>query len=124
MISTNTISHKQMEIVYFWLEDGADSLNVDLVRSGTFAGGTMYDMVDNEKGLDELLKSPKMADARSEIEKEKKAAPQDRTDRLISDGDYQARIRRIDDAEREAKTKKLGIWSDAMKNDREAEGIR
>jgi hypothetical protein len=124
-LSTNTITHKMMEFVYIWLDDGTDSLNVDLVRSGIFAGGTMYDMVDNERGLDRLLESdPKMADARAQIAREKAAAPQDRSERLISDGDYNARIKRINDADRFAREKKLGIWSDAMKEEREADGLQ
>jgi hypothetical protein len=123
-LSTNTRTHQLMEIVYIWIEDGADSLNVDLVRGGIFAAGTMYDMVDNEKGLEQLLKNdPKLADARAEIAKEKAAAPQDRSERLISDENYKARIARINEAERFAREKKLGIWSDAMKEVREADGI-
>jgi hypothetical protein len=124
-LSTNTITHQVMEFVYLWLDDGADSLNVDLVRAGMFAGGTMYDMVDNEKGLERLLESdPKLADARAQIAKEKAAAPQDRNERLISDEDYKARIKRINDAEKFAREKKLGIWSDAMKEEREADGLQ
>ena len=125
MIMTNTITHKQEEIVYIWIEDGERSLNVDLVRAGIFAGGTMFDMVDNQKGLDELLKTdPKLADARAQIEKERAAAPQDRSDRLVPEGDYKARMLRIEDAESDARAKKLGIWSEAMKDEREAEGIQ
>jgi hypothetical protein len=125
MITTNTITHKQQEIVYIWIEDGERSLNVDLVRAGIFAGGTMSDMVDNQKGLDELLKTdPKLADARAQIEKERAAAPQDRTDRLVPEGDYKARMLRIEDAESDARAKKLGIWSETMKDEREAEGVQ
>jgi endonuclease YncB( thermonuclease family) len=123
-LSTNRQTHRLMEIVYFWVEDGEDSLNVDLIRAGIFAGGTMYDMVDNEKGLEWLLKNdPKLADARAEIEKEKAAAPQDRDERLISDEDYKVRITRINEAEQFARERKLGIWSGAMKEEREADGI-
>lgn len=125
LLSTNTRTHQVMELVYVWIEDGNDSLNVDLIRAGVFAGGTMYDMVDNEKGLDQLLKSdPKLADARDEIEKERAAAPQDRSERLIPDDDYGKRITRINEAEQVARIKKQGIWSDAMKQEREADGIR
>lgn len=124
MPMTNTITRVRSEIIYIWIEDGAASLNVDLVAAGIFAGGTMYDMVDNMKGLDELLKKdPSLADARAQIEKERRAAPRDRPERVVSDGDYQARIARVADAERKARAKKLGLWSDMMKEDREAEGI-
>jgi len=125
MIMTNTITHKQEEIVYIWIEDGDRSLNVDLVRAGIFSGAVMNDMVDSQAGLDELLKSdPELADARAEIAKERAAAPQDRTDRLIPEGEYKARMLRIERAEREARAQKLGIWSDAMKNARETDGVR
>ncbi len=125
MISTNTRTHVPMEMVYVWIEDGADSLNVALVRAGTFRGGTMADMVDNQRGLDQMLQNdPSMADAWAQIRKERAASPLDRTERLISDSDYHARMVRIDEAERYARANKLGIWSDAMKEEREAEGIQ
>ena len=125
MLSTNTLTHEQIALVYVWIEDGIDSLNVDLIHAGMFSGVTMYDMVDNQKGLDQLLKSdPKLAVARAEIEKERAAAPQDRSERLISDEDYKRRVTRIDEAEQAARAKKLGIWSDAMKEERETDGIQ
>ncbi len=125
LISTNTRTRQVLTIVYVWIEEGDNSLNVDLVRAGVFAGGTMYDMVDNQKGLDQLLKSdPSLADARAQIEKERAAAPQDRSERLIPDADYKRRITRINEAEQAARTKKLGIWSAAMKEEREADGVQ
>lgn len=125
MLSTNTRTHQVMELVYVWIEDRSESLNVTLIRAGIFAGGTMYDMVDNQRGLDQLLKSdPNLADARAEIEKERSAAPQDRSERLIPDDDYRKRIARIGGAERAARAEKQGIWSDAMKEEREADGIQ
>lgn len=125
MLITNRISHRQDEIIYIWIEDGASSLNVDLIRAGIFVGDTMFDMVDNEKGLDELLKrSPELADARAEIAAERAATPQDRTARLVPERGYKARMRRIASAEREARAKKRGVWSNAMREEREAEGAR
>jgi hypothetical protein len=79
-------------------------------------------MVDNLKGLDELLKDPKLAATRAQIEKERAEAPQDKTDRLVSEDDYERRMRRIEGAEAQAREEKLG-WSDSMKADREAEGL-
>jgi hypothetical protein len=124
MFTTNTRSLVTSEIVYIWIEDHEQSLNVDMIRAGIYPGATMYDMVDNEKGLDRLLEEdPKLADARAQIEKERAAAPQDRTERLVADDDYGERIRRIDAAESQARAEKLGIWSDAMKDERESEGL-
>jgi len=125
MITTNTKTHVPLEIVYIWIEQGTDSLNVDLVRNGIFEGSTMLDMVDNEKAFAKLLRSdPKLANERAEMEKERAAAPQDRTYRLVSDDDYRARVARIEEADLYARSHKLGIWSDAMNAERIAEGVR
>ena len=125
MLMTSTNDHRQNEIVYIWIDDGASSLNVDLVRGGIFAGDTMFDMVDNERGLDRLLKSdPALADAQAEIARERAAAPGDRTDRLVPENDYKARLGRIRAADRYARARKLGIWSEAMREEREADGVR
>jgi hypothetical protein len=122
MFTTNTRTKKTEQIVYIWVEDGEMSLNVDLVRAGVFPGAVMADMVDNFKGLNELLKDPKLAAAKAQIEKERAAAPQDRTERLVSEDDYKRRMRSIEVAETQAHKEKLGIWSDSMKADREEEG--
>lgn len=122
--STNTRTRKQSEITYIWITDGAFALNVDLVRQGIFPGETMYDMVDNARGLDRLLQSdPKLANAKAQIEKERAAAPEDRAERLLSEDDYNTLLARIREAERSARSDKLGIWSDGMKAEREAEGL-
>lgn len=66
---------------YFARKHGITAEQARELRAGIFAGGTMFDMVDNHKGLDEFLKhDPKLADARAQIEKERTAASQDRTD--------------------------------------------
>jgi len=124
MLSTNRRSLKQFEMVYIWVEDGEHNLNQDMVRVGMFPAGNMYDMVDNLAGLDRLLQDPKLADARAQTEKDRSEFPQDRTDRLIGDDAYKAEIDRILAAENEARAEKLGIWSDAMAADREAEGFQ
>ena len=124
MKSTNTRTHQKFEITYIWVVDGPSALNVDLIRQGVFAGATMYDMVDNARGLDRLLQSdPKFHYAKEEIAKERAAAPDDRAERLISEDDYHARLVRIQQAEVSARLEKLGIWSDSMKAEREAEGL-
>jgi hypothetical protein len=122
MFITNTHTKKTREMVYIWVEDGEASLNVDLVRAGVFPGAVMADMVDNLKGFNELLKDPSLAAAKAQIEKERAEAPQDVTERLVSEGDYERQMRRIEVAETQAREEKLGIWSDAMKEEREEEG--
>jgi hypothetical protein len=82
----------------------------------------MRDMVDTRKGVDELLKDPKMASAKAEADKERAEAPQDRVERLITEDDYIVRMRRIDEAEALARKEKLGVWSDAKEEERQAQG--
>jgi hypothetical protein len=113
---------KADELVYIWIEDQASSLNVDLVRAGIFPGGAMADMVDNDKGLTELLKNPKLADARALVEKERAENPQNRPERLESEDEYNRHMDKIKTAEAEASKEKLGMWSDSMKDEREDAG--
>jgi hypothetical protein len=108
--------------MYIWVEDGEMSLNVDLVRAGIFPGAVMADMVDNYNGLTEQLKRPELAFAKTQIEKERAEAPQDRPQRLISEDVYQLFAHRIELAEMQARVKKVGIWSDAMQEERESDG--
>jgi hypothetical protein len=122
MFTTNTRTKKTDEHVYIWVEDGDMSLNVDLVSAGVFPGAVMADMVDNLAGLNEVLKDPRLAATRAEIEKERADAPQDKTERLVSEDDYKQRMRKVHVAETQAREAKLGVWSDAMKAEREAEG--
>ena len=122
MFTTNTRTKKTRQIVYIWVEDGEASLNVELVRAGVFPGAVMADMVDSSKGLNELLKDPRLAAAKAQIEKERAEEPQDRAERLVSEHDYKRRMRSIEVAETQAYKDNLGIWSDAMKAEREEEG--
>ena len=119
---TNTKSKRTEDLVYIWVEDGETSLNVDLVRAGIYPGAVMADMVDNYNGLTEQLKKPELAAAKAQIEKERAEAPQDRPQRLVPDDQYQEFAHRIEVAEGRARAEKLGIWSDAMKEERESEG--
>jgi len=122
MFATNTRTRETRHIVYIWVEDEGASLNVDMVRAGMFPGGVMTDMVDNLQGLNELLERPELATTKTLIEKQREQAPQDRSERLLTDEDYHLRMRRVEAAETEARQAKVGIWSDAMKAEREEEG--
>ncbi len=88
--SVSKMPIKADELVYIWIEDQASSLNVDLVRAGIFPGGAMADMVDNDKGLTELLNNPKLADARALVEKERAENPRN------SQRDWSPRMNTID----------------------------
>jgi len=111
-------------VVYVWIEDGADSLNVALVEEGIFAGGVMLDMVESQQRILEEMRDPRLASTREQIEKEIAAQSEsDRVKRLISDADYAERRKRIEAAEAKARDGKKGIWSDAMKEERQSEGL-
>jgi hypothetical protein len=86
---------KSDELVYVWIEDPGSSLNVDLVRAGIFPGGAMADMVDNDKGLTELLKNPKLSDASALIEKERAENPQSRPQRLEPEDEYNRHMDKV-----------------------------
>jgi hypothetical protein len=79
-------------------------------------------MVDNDKGLTELLKNPKLADARALVEKERAENPQNRPERLEPEDEYNRHMDKIKTAEAEASKEKLGIWSDSMKDECEDAG--
>jgi hypothetical protein len=115
---------KADEFVYIWIEDQVSSLNVDLVRAGIFPGGAMADMVDTDKGLTELLKDPKLADAKALIEKERAENPQNRPVRMEPEDEYNRHMDKIKTAEADASKEKLGIWSDSMKDEREDAGYQ
>jgi hypothetical protein len=110
------------ELVFIWVKDEDMSLNMDLIRAGMFPGGVMADMVDNYNGLTQLFKKPELAFAREQFEKGRAEAPQEHPQRLISENEYQQFARRIGEAEIQARAEKLGVWSDAMKEERESEG--
>jgi hypothetical protein len=111
------------ELVYVWIAERDSSLNVDLVRAGIYPGAAMADMLDNDKGLTELLKNPKLAGAQANVEKERVLNPLARPQRLVSDDEYSRHLDQIKTAEAEARKQKTGVWSDTMKDERENLGI-
>lgn len=124
MFTTNTYSKRTTELVYIWIEDGAASLNVDMIRAGLFPGAVMVDMVDREKALNEQLSmDPRLAETKAAIDKERAKAPQDRSERLVPDDEYRLLLHRIEVAEAQARHEKLGIWADSRKADRESVGL-
>ena len=114
---------KSDKLVYLWIADRDSSLNEDMVRAGIYPGAAMADMLDNDKGLTELLKNPKLADARAIVEKERAQSPQTRPERLESEDEYNRHMDKIKTAETEARKQKTGVWSDSMKEERESLGI-
>jgi hypothetical protein len=92
--------------VYLWIEDGADSLNVALVREGRYPAAAMADMVDDYR---------EMADLNDEqLKKERAETPEEnKPHRLVSDTDYAEKMQRISIAESQAKREMKGVWADA-----------
>jgi len=122
MGSTNTRSKITTDFVYIWVEEDTASLNIDLVRAGYFPAASMADMVENEQGLLATLNAPALAEAKTQVLKERADNPRDVPRRLVPDDDYARRMNLVARAEKAAREEKLGIWSDAMREEREAEG--
>jgi endonuclease YncB( thermonuclease family) len=71
------------------------------------------------------MKKPELAFARKEFEKGRAETPQEhRLKRFISDEEYQRFSQQVIEAEKEARAEKRGVWSDAMRGEREANGYR
>ena len=64
-------------VVYLWILDGDDSLNVALVREGRYPAGNMQDQLEANRQQTELLKDPKLADARALLEQERDKIPEE-----------------------------------------------
>jgi endonuclease YncB( thermonuclease family) len=92
-------------LVYAWIEDGEQSINISLIREGAFPGGVMLDAIDY---LDRIHVHPPAE------EMSRRIVPNDR---------YEAFVKRLIPAENEAKEERRGIWSDKYKEIREQEGI-
>ncbi len=87
---------------YIWIEDGKDSLNIELVRNGFYKAEVLEDMVDHYRRLGTLQGSGLAeADAWGPAR------------RLISASEYAERMVRAKAAELEAQRDKVGLWSDA-----------
>ncbi len=83
----------------------------------------MRDMVDAERSITEALKNPQLAKERKIVEEERAEKPQYRPVRLVSDADYNERLAPLAAAEATARVEKVGMWSDAMKEERNSVGF-
>jgi hypothetical protein len=96
-VATVTLGSRSVEWVHVWIEDGNQSVNVSMVRDGIIPKSAM---IEKNLGPD---------------------APAGQ--RLVSDATYEALIIKLTLAEIAARKEKLGIWSDEMRAEREAEII-
>ena len=100
--------------VYVWIEDGAESLNVELVREGHYLASSMVDMVDADREQDEMNNDPRLAAVRAQLEQERTETPDEsKPHRMVTDTDYADRMQQLSRAESEAKQGKKGMWADA-----------
>ena len=96
-------------MVYVWLSDGDDVLNVHLIRHGAFPGGVMQDHVAAAQRM-------KQADALLDDEPLEEEEP--RVQRFVTDAEYEAFIARIIAAEELAFSEKLGVYSESASQGR------
>jgi hypothetical protein len=100
--------------VYVWIEDGTESLNVELARQGRYVAAAMVDMVEADRQQVEMNSDPRFAQLPEELENERAGIPEEnRPHRLVSEADYAEKMQRIARAESAAKQEKKGMWSDS-----------
>lgn len=104
------VTEPAKRFTYIWIEDANDSLNLELVRSGIVRADALTDMVEADRQFMSQFNDPRLASTKAQIEKER--AQETPPQRLISDGDYAARMRRAQEAEETARRSKKGLWSD------------
>jgi hypothetical protein len=99
---------------YLWIEDGRESLNVELVREGRYPADLMEDMVEDDRRLAELIHGLPTRQSEGPPMNEPLDIPdKDRPRRLVSDDAYAAMMNRISEAGAQAQRSKKGMWSDA-----------
>ena len=102
--------------VYVWIESPQESLNEALVRQGFFPGQSMSDMVDDSRRraetLAKLAKDVNPLSATAPLQLTLRDAPENQPRRLISDSAYDSRMKRVAEAEQDAKRNKRGMWSE------------
>jgi hypothetical protein len=106
-------------LVYIWLVDGSENLNLLLVRKGIFPGSVMMDAVQfdeiSKKSQEKAQKEEDDEDA-DESSSNAPEAKENPSRRLISDDRYNAFLKELDKEEAVAKNEKSGIWSDKFKH--------
>lgn len=98
------------QIVFAWVDDGDENLNVALVRTGTCPAGVMLDAVDATASARE---SPEWKAIERGYMEEGGPASTAKTSlcRLVTVAQYEAFILRVASAELKARDEELGIWS-------------
>ena len=85
------------DMIYVWISDGPDTLNVHLIRRGAFPGGVMEDHLAVARHMEEI-----------EVPFEDEASIR----RFVPDAEYEDFIARVIAAEELAASEELGLWAE------------
>lgn len=112
----------KMPMIYIWVIDGEENLNLSLVRKGVFPGSVMLDAVH----FDRLSRgTPDRANIEAGAAYARKLNPKLPVPkeipprRLIPDSSYEVFLKQLGVAQDVARKQKSGIWSDKFKGLRE-----
>ena len=103
-------------MVYVWVIDGSENMNLFLVENGAFSGSVMFDAV-------QFMRARAPAEGRAAgtgqgdrtLSVENDGAQR----RFVSDASYDAFVEKLEIAEETARKHKAGIWADKFKELRE-----
>ena len=99
MLGPMFTAHPNSKLIYCWIVDGPDTLNIDLVKHGCIPGSTML--------------RPKTWDEMDEKQKEVSYGNKKPAQEMFVDKDvFMTFISKVREAEGEARRQKIGIWVD------------
>jgi hypothetical protein len=98
---------------YIWVEDGGQSLNVELVRGGFYKADSLRDDIAQDGRVTARRQDGDPAKATEFPELDSESDEPGPAVRLVPEQNYSARMDRAKTAEAEAQKYKRGLWSDA-----------
>lgn len=110
---------KAEPLVYIWIVDGSENLNLLLVRKGVFPGNVMMDVMQSDNVSKSSPEKEQIEDDDADADQLTPNVPDVKENpprRLISDDRYNAFLKELDKEEAIAKAEKSGIWSDKFKH--------
>lgn len=108
----------KMPIVYIWVVDGTENLNLSLVRSGVFPGSVMLDAVHFEilsRGTRDRANIEAGAAYARKLNPNLPEPKENPPRRLVPNATYEAFLKDLAIAQSTAQTQKSGIWADKFK---------
>jgi len=109
----------RVPFIYIWIADGAEILNLELIRKGAFPGSVMLDAVHFDKLSKNSPDHAHIEAAYDYAKKSNKIQPEIKNvppRRLIPDADYEAFLKKLQLAQEYAQKEKNGIWADKYKH--------